>query len=181
MNAGSIGLLLLLVFILMQPRAALIAAQALPKNQSSSLCRAEEQVIFSCAVAPGARTVSLCASSALDHRRGYLQYRYGKPGAIELQFPQARANTQLVFRFAHYFRAQVDRIEISFDNDGYRYTIFDYYEGDTNPAMPVAGVRVRQHGARGSETEIQCQNRASSQLGKLEKIIPRDPDNPLNQ
>lgn len=181
MSAGSIGLLLLPVFILLQPPATLRAARASPDSESPSLCRAEEQVIFSCAVAPGARTVSLCASSALDHRRGYLQYRYGKAGAVELQFPQARANTQLAFRYAHYFRARVDRIEISFDNQGYRYTIFDYYEGDMKPVTTSAGVRVSKHGAKPLETELLCQGKTSSKLGSLETIIPRDPDNPLNR
>jgi len=181
MNAGSIGLLLLPLIILLQPPAALIAAQASPKNQSSSLCRNEEQLIFSCTVARGARTVSLCASSALDHRRGYLQYRYGRPGAVELQFPQARANTQLAFRYAHYLRARVDRTEIRFDNQGYRYTLFDYYEGDMKPVTTIAGVRLSKHGAAQLETEWLCQGKASSKLGRLETIIPRDPDNPLNQ
>jgi len=164
MNAGSIGLLLLPLIILLQPPAALLAAQASPKNQSSSLCRNEEQVIFTCTVAPGARTVSLCASSA-----------------VELQFPRARANTQWAFRCAHYFRARVDRTEIRFDNQGYRYTIFDYYEGDMKPVPTIAGVRPSKHGASQLETEWLCQGKASSKLGRLETIIPRDPDNPLNQ
>ena len=181
MNAGSIGLILLPVIILLQPPTALLAALASPKNQSSSLCRNEEQVIFSCAVAPGVRTVSLCASAALDHRSGYLQYRYGRPGAVKRQFPQARANTQLAFRYAHYFRARVDRTEITFDNDGYRYTVFDYHEGDTKPVTTLAGVRVSKPGAARLETEMLCQGKASSKLGSLATIIPRDPDNPLNQ
>jgi hypothetical protein len=180
MTPGRLWLLLLPAFTLLQPRATLLAGQITPNNQSSSLCRAEEQVIFSCTAAPAARTVSLCASSALDHRRGYLQYRFGKPGAIELQFPQARANTQLAFRYAHYFRAQVDRTEISFDDQGYRYTIFDYYDGDMKPVTTIAGIRVSKHGATKLETELLCQGKASSKLGSLETIIPRDPDNPLN-
>jgi hypothetical protein len=181
MNAGSIGLLLLPVFTLLPPRAALLAAQALPESRSASLCRDEEKIIFYCAVAPGARIVSLCASNALDHRRGYLQYRYGKPGAIELQFPQARANTQIAFRYAHYFRAQVDRTEVSFDNQGYRYTLFDYFEGDVKPAIITAGVRVSKHDTKGAETEFRCVAKPTSNLGKLENVITRDHDNPLNQ
>ena len=181
MNAGSIGLLLLPVFILLQPPAALVDAQASPKNQSSSLCRDEEKIIFYCAVAPGARIVSLCASNALDHRRGYLQYRYGKPGAIELQFPEARANTQLAFRYAHYFRAQVDRTEISFDNRDYRYTLFDYFEGDVKPAIITAGVRVSKHGTKGQEVELLCHGKPTGKLGGLETVSPRDHDNTLNQ
>jgi hypothetical protein len=181
MNAGSIWLLSLPVFTLIQPGTTLLAAQAATKSQSSSLCRAEEQVIFTCSVVAEARTVSLCASSVLDHRRGYLQYRYGKPGALELQFPQARANTQLAFRYAHYFRAQVDRTEVSFDNQGYRYTIFDYYEGDVKPAISTAGVRVSKHGRNGQEVELVCHGKPTSKLGRLETVVPRDHENALNQ
>lgn len=181
MNAGLIGLLLLPVFILRPPPATLLAAQAVPKSQPQSLCRGEEKIIFSCAVTPGARIVSLCASNALDHRRGYLQYRYGKPGAIELQFPQARANTQIAFRYAHYFRAQVDRTEVSFDTQGYRYTLFDYFEGDVKPAIITAGVHVSKHGAKGADTRFRCVAKPTSNLGNLENVITHDRDNPLNQ
>lgn len=130
MMARKVCLSLLLSATLLRPEASLFAAEMGTSAQPSSLCRAEEQVIFTCVAAGSAKLVSLCGSKLLDHRRGYLQYRYGKPGAIDLQFPQARANTQLAFRYAHYFRAQVDRTEISFDSQGYRYTIYDYYEGE---------------------------------------------------
>jgi len=148
MTAGSMRLILLPLFCLLQPQATLSAGQAALQNDSSSLCRAEEQIIFSCAVAPGARTVSLCASRILDHRRGYLQYRYGKPGVVEQQFPRERANTQMAFRYAHYVRAQAERSEITFDHNDYRYVIFDYYEGDSQRPMRQAGVAVQRHGNR---------------------------------
>ena len=181
MIVGKATLSLLLIAALLRPEASLFAAQMATVVQPSSLCRAEEQVIFTCVAAGSAKLVSLCGSKLLDHRRGYLQYRYGKPGAIELQFPQARANTQLAFRYAHYFRAQVDRTEITFDNQDYRYTLFDYYEGDVKPVIAVAGVRVGKHGAKRPETELQCQSRPVSKLGSLETVIRRDHDNPLNQ
>lgn len=157
------------------------SAAAQSKAPTLSLCRGDEQVLFNCVVAGSTKLISLCAAKSLDHRRGYVQYRYGKPGAVERQFPQARANTQLGFRYARYFRAQVDRTEISFDNHGYRYTIFDYYEGDVTPAMAVAGVRIGKHGAEGRETELQCRGKPTSKLGSLETVIPRDQDNALNR
>jgi hypothetical protein len=43
----------------------------------------------------------------------------------------------------------MDHTEISFDSQGYRYTIYDYYEGDAKPAMAVAGVRVGKHRTKG--------------------------------
>ena len=181
MIVRKLALSSLLIAALLRPEANLFAGEMGKIVQSSSLCRAEEQVIFTCVAAGSAKLVSLCGSKFLDHRRGYLQYRYGKPGAIELQFPQARANTQLAFRYAHYFRAQVDRTEISFDNQDYRYTLFDYYQGDVKPAIAVAGVRFGKHGAKGRETELRCQSRPASELDSLENVIRRDYDNALNQ
>ncbi len=181
MIVRKVGLSLLLIAALLRPEANLFAAEMGKIVQPSSLCRAEEQVIFTCVAAGSAKLVSLCGSKLLDHRRGYVQYRYGIPGAIELQFPQARANTQLAFRYAHYFRGQVDRTEISFDNQDDRYTLFDYYDGDVTPAIAVAGVRVGKHGTKGRETELRCQSRPASKLGSLETVIRRDHDNALNQ
>lgn len=146
-----------------------------------SLCRSDEQIIFNCAVAKGSKLVSLCGSKSLDNRRGYLQYRFGAPGAIELQFPSARANTQLAFRYAHYFRAQVDRSEITFDNGDYRYTLFDYYEGDVKPVIKASGIRVKRLAAGDRDIELKCAGTPAHHLGTLESVIARDPDNPLNQ
>ena len=162
---------------------ALLAAGANPNTigDATSLCRAEEQLFFTCQVTGSSKLISLCGSKSLDARRGYLQYRFGKPGAVELQFPRDRANTQRVFRYAHYFRAQVDRTEVTFDNEGYRYVVFDYYEGDMKPAVRESGVRVRRHGAAAKETELTCDGKPTSKLSSLESIVPRDSDNPLNQ
>jgi hypothetical protein len=157
-----------------------MTGDAHPQNDFPSLCRPEEQAFFACAVLRTSKIISLCGSKALDHRRGYLQYRYGKAGAIELQFPQARANTQLVFRYAHYVRAQVDRTEISFDTQDHRFTIFDYYEGDMKSATTVAGIRVSKHGST-QPTELLCQGKALNRLSRLEFVIPSDADNPLNR
>ena len=181
MIVRKVALSLLFIAALLRPEVNLFAAEMGKIVQPSSLCRAEEQVIFTCVAAGSAKLVLLCGSKLLDHRRGYLQYRYGKPGAIELQFPQARANTQLAFRYAHYFRAQVDRTEISFDNQDSRYTIFDYYDGDVTPVIALAGVRVGKHGTKGRDTELQCQFRPASKLESLQTVIRRDNDNALNQ
>lgn len=179
---GRKGIVGLVILSLWQAAAAnRLFGEVHDQDTAPSLCRADEQIFFACSVAPSRKNVSLCGSKSLDHRRGYLQYRYGKAGDIELQFPQARANTQLVFRYAHYFRARVDRTEISFDNHGYRYTIFDYYDGDAKPVIVTAGVRVGKYGARAAAIESLCLGNSVRKLGRLETVIPRDPDNALNQ
>jgi hypothetical protein len=160
---------------------ALAAESAAQPPVPNSLCHADEQIIFNCPIAKVTKLVSLCGSKTLDNRRGYLQYRFGRPGAVELQFPRERANTQLAFRYAHYFRAQVDRTEITFDNQDYRYTIFDDYEGDVKPPTREAGITISHHDVTGKEVQMACANKPTIHLGRLATIIPRDNDNPLNQ
>src|SRR5262249_11408484 len=75
--------------------------------QPNSLCATSEKIIFSCPVKRPAKIVSLCASKDLTSDRGYLQYRFGLPGKVELEFPKDRTATQQKFQYSHYFRAQV--------------------------------------------------------------------------
>jgi hypothetical protein len=88
---------------------------------------------------------------------------------------------QIAFRYAHYFRAQVDRTEITFHNQNYTYVFFSYYENDINPPIKEAGVRVTQHNSDGTKGESKCRGNPVSHLGVLESVIPRDNDSPLNQ
>ena len=67
------------------------------------------------------------------------------------------------------------------DNQGYRYVIFDDFEGDVKPAIRQAGVRVSRHGGNNQERELKCSGALLSKLATLESVIARDPDNPLNQ
>lgn len=63
----------------------LLALIALPVCAVESLCDAQEQVIFSCTL--GKKMVSVCASNDFSASSGYLQYRFGQKGALELTCP----------------------------------------------------------------------------------------------
>ena len=145
-----------------------------------TLCSSEEQVFFNCTIVASNKLVSLCGAKIIDTRRGYLQYRFGRVGALELQYPRERANTQRVFRYAHYFRAQVDRTEITFDNQDFRYVVFDYDESDVRPKIKEAGVRVTRHRSD-QEVVLKCSGNPISRLSNLESIVSCDMDNPLNR
>src|SRR5258706_15993266 len=85
-----------------------IQSAASKSLQPNSLCAKDERIIFSCPVKRPAKIVSLCASKDLTSERGYLQYRFGLPDKVELEFPKDRTGTQQKFQYTHYFRAQVD-------------------------------------------------------------------------
>lgn len=63
-----------------------------------SLCKHGEMTYFSCQLR-GSRVVSVCGSGAVDasasprHRASWLQYRTGRPRALELVFPERKENS----------------------------------------------------------------------------------------
>lgn len=154
-------------------------AMGLPSTRGSaavqllggSLCESTEKIVFSCSLRSAAKTISLCSSKELTKERGYLQYRFGVPGKIELEFPKQREQTQSAFKYSHYIRPQVDRTEISFTNDGYEYVVFDDYEGDLNPVQHSQGVRIQPPNSR-KVVILNCRGKAKGQYGDLEGVFP---------
>jgi hypothetical protein len=143
-------------------------------------CREDEEVLFSCPVKDGTTIVSLCGSKHLTAREGYLQYRFGHAGHIELEFPTQRQETQKMFRYAQYSRYQVNRVAVSFQRGGYTYALFDSYEGDMLPKTHQQGVRVTPSGVARKEVTLMCRRAAIGNLYSLSSILPCDKDDPLN-
>jgi hypothetical protein len=152
------------------------------ERRGGSLCRADEQVFFNCAVAArtGRKIVSLCGSRKLSAQEGYLQYRFGRSGAPELVFPAGRSHPRAAFRYSHYVRFQVSRTAVSFSNRGVGYRIFDDYEGDITPPVHQQGVEVGTPAGAGRTVTLACSGAAESRLASLENILPCDRDDPLN-
>lgn len=77
----------------MKPTILLIAILipiAMPAWAMQTHCTDQEQIIFSCSL--GKKSVSICASADFSAHGGYLQYRFGNPGAIELALPKSTAS-----------------------------------------------------------------------------------------
>ena len=151
-----------------ESRAAITPGQALQPN---SLCARDERIIFSCPVKKPAKIVSLCASKNLSADQGYLQYRFGLPGKVELEFPTERTGTQQKFQYTHYFRAQVDLTEISFSNNGYEYQITDDYNGEEKPAQSIRGVMVTAPG-KTKEVSLACRTKPKADYTDLQAVLP---------
>ncbi len=147
--------------------------------REGSLCQSDEQAFFNCQIKASKKIASLCGSKSLSNNSGYLQYRFGTAAAVEMEFPKDRRDSQGLFRYAHYFRTQVDRTEVSFSNAGHVYTLFDDYEGDTKPATKTMGIRISFPDAKREDVELTCRSKATSRLGSLADILPCDKDNPL--
>jgi hypothetical protein len=151
--------------------AATKASSQLGAVQPNSLCTKDERVIFSCPVKRPAKIVSVCASKDLTSERGYLQYRFGLPGKIELEFPKDRTGTQGKFHYTHYFRARFDLTEIDFAIDDYQYQVFDDYNGEEKPAISSQGVSVTAPG-KPKEVSFVCRARPKADYTDLQAVLP---------
>lgn len=146
---------------------------------ADTLCQKDEVTFFSCEIKGSAKVASLCGSPQLDAHRGYVQYRFGRVGKIELTFPQERQNSQQSFFYAHYFRAQVDRTEVTFQNGSYQYAVYDDYEGEEKPGMHAKGVRVEASTST-REVDFICTGKPVSNLAALQSVIACDANSGLN-
>ena len=137
----------------------------------NTLCAKDERVIFSCPVKRPAKIVSVCASKDLAADRGYLQYRFGLPGKIELEYPKDRTGTQQKFKYNLYFRAQFDTTSLGFTIDGYEYSVFDDYNGEEKPAISSQGVSVTAPG-KPKEVSLVCRGKAKADFDALSDALP---------
>jgi len=139
------------------------------RAHAESLCTKSETAFFSCQTA-SKKWIALCGKSPKE-----IQYRFGGENHVELAYPTKTVDSNKQFRFAHYFRSQTDRTEVTFSNGKTSYAVFDYTEEKTQRS----GVRVTL--ADGKEREIACAGKISSELQKLEKALPCDADNARQQ
>lgn len=135
-----------------------------------SHCADSEQVVFSCALKQSQKLLSLCSSKELTKTSGYMQYRFGLPGKVELEFPQHREDSLKSFQYSHYFRAQVDLTEISFVSGDFQYTVFDDYNGEEKPSVSRQGVRVIPTSG-GKEVTLLCATKARANFASLSDVL----------
>ena len=167
--------------ILMTLAAAawLMQAPALAQAPATSLCKPHEQVIFACRVKSN-KLVSLCAHN-LGRAQASLQYRFGRPGQIELQHPQQIAGSLQAFRHGSYSRYRVQHHTVGFERRGVHYTVYDYDDGDVTPGTPESherGVEVSQDGQE--LATLRCTGRVRSELHLLQDLLPCDTDRSMD-
>lgn len=89
---------------------------------SSGLCQPEESVVFSCPLQNG-KIVSFCGAPVAS-RSGYIEYRYGKVGKVELKYRAvAGENKKIYFFDGAVVRNQIARVPTIFFRNG-RYGYF---------------------------------------------------------
>ncbi len=144
---------------------------------AKGLCTSDEYTYFMCQTTRSKKWVSVCGAKATTLRKGNgaLQYRFGASRSqVELKFPDDANTGRDAIKYAHYFRAQVDRTELTFRHNEAEYTVFDYSEDDKRNA----GVTVAL--ATGKTIEQRCVKPFRSRLSELDGILKCDTENALN-
>ena len=160
---------------------SLNAASAENPMKAGTLCHGNERVLFSAAVKGGNKLVSICSSGRLDEKRGYLQYRFGRPGKIELEFPKSRVDTQSQFRYSRYTRPLVTYLALRFETGGYLYSIHQNFNAELKPAISEASITVTPIETLDTDpkpVKIPLREPVQGNLMKLENLVRRANEEP---
>jgi hypothetical protein len=153
-----------------------ITASSQPVAEAS-LCQPDEVVIFSCRIRNSGNLASLCASKDFGSKSGAtVQYAFGKPGAVELEFPEKPEPAPGSLRRSHLvYAGATGGYAYTFTNGGFKYHLYSI--SGTN--LEDQGIVVAQH--EKVVAELKCDTR-SVVLPENTKVIdallewPEDPD-----
>jgi hypothetical protein len=145
-------------------------------TKPGSLCTRGEQVLWSCETAKTRALASICGSKNLDHAHGYVQYRFGRAGRVEMEFPRERTNTQSAFKYSRYTRYMVTYLKLEFVNNGFTYTISDDSNYEEKPGRRDADITITPAGANAKETRVRCRLPVAGSLMKLEDVVKKAED-----
>ncbi len=162
---------LIMLFVTLTYKTDKVEAVSNSKAVTSPLCTKTEKTIWTCTIQKSMKIASVCASKDLDSSKGYVQYRFGKAGKIELQFPASKEKTQEQFRYSRYTRPLVTYLTLTFENNGFTYKIEDVNNNEEKPPINDAYISIVSPEGRG--TELHCTQPTKGSLMKLEDIIPK--------
>ena len=134
-----------------------------PAKASFSLCTSQETVVFSCGT--GAKVVSVCASPGASRTGGYVQYRFGVPGAPEITLPATRVSPSQASTGATETYSGGGSAWLRFQQGGYGYVVYAGIGrwGSRGETRDVAGVVVEQ--PRAANMNMKCVGKITSLLG----------------
>ncbi|MBX8488623.1 hypothetical protein K5D34_12250 [Pseudomonas cichorii] len=96
--------------------------QVVAYESGMTFCKEDEDIYFSCSLS-GGKIVSVCASGNTDPSTGYIQYRYGTPGNIEMTYPEKAIPPMGHLFLVNASEGSVNKDIIKFKNGSYTYII----------------------------------------------------------
>lgn len=142
----------------------------------ASLCRKSEKTAFSCAIKDKPKTISVCFVKKKGSA-GYVKYRFGAPGKIELEFPvdypEADGNNFSIFHYEEDMnRNFVQSLSFAVGDDPKKATTYAVFAGlrpiETPEPRSFAGVRVLE----GSSThDLTCRVAPTNHLDEVKLFL----------
>jgi hypothetical protein len=125
-------------------------------SKAESLCKTNEKVIFSCTVQNGNKLLSVCGTKKLTKTVGYLQYRFGTKSTLELVYPSTTKGTQDKFYWYYLRGSDSAGAELSFNNNGYYYTIGSTQAYDENNGVSSGYIEITKDGKHSTAQTLHC-------------------------
>jgi hypothetical protein len=140
----------LLLFVAMAP----FAANAGVTTPAPTMCANGDRPVFSCPLAGGSKTVSICAAGDVAHGAGRFYYGYGRAGAkAELTYP-ASGETASFTRTHLMFGGNSGGYAYAFTNAGFKYIVYSV-SGANN--LQDGGLTVTKDGQAKPVKQSTCQ------------------------
>lgn len=136
-------------------------------------CASTEKIFFSC-MTISKKILSLCGTEN-NGSIEKLAYRYGRVGKIELSF--SPEHPLEAYTYNHYSRYRTDYLSISFNNENYKYSIYQNYDAEQRPETKY-GITVINNAVELSEVNIPC-TASINKIKYLSKLLPCEKNNAL--
>lgn len=138
-----------------------------------TLCEPNEQIVFSCYMKKTLKILSICTSKKLGAKNGYVQYRFGFPGKVELEFPTERKDTQSAFSYLRYTRPLVTLLTLEFESNGYKYSLRQDSNAEEKPPINSSSLSIVSPDPNAKGIEMTCREPVKGSLMLLEDVVPR--------
>jgi hypothetical protein len=127
---------------------------------AATLCHPDESVVYSCKIKGSSKIASVCSSLNFDRDKGYLQYRFGAPGRIELIYPKSKIGSQKLFFWRELRPYHSSVRELTFKSGPYFYTLsaYDVSEelNDIKGGAQLGDLVVEKTGGSGDVRSLKC-------------------------
>jgi hypothetical protein len=138
------------------------------------LCRAAENVVFSCL--HNQKIYSVCVSKEYKDKNAEFQYRVGTGKYTEMKFPANSRGGAASFRYSNHAYAAGGETHLSFSNSEFRYVMYDrtISKHPSNGAEFDSGILV----IKGEKiiSNLRCMNTELSSIdGIAQEIVPPEP------
>jgi hypothetical protein len=150
----------------------------------ASLCHAHEQVMFNCRISgTSTKLLSVCLARKAGAQSGYLKYRFGTKGNVELEYPteypEGAGNNFAAFRYAmDEGRARVHILSFAIGDNPRTATTYAVFAGQRPLGTPeprfFGGVRVQQ-GATAGARDLRCREAPTERLAELKALVAPAP------